>query len=454
MPRQLTIQAFPTPLKIASLLRFPLQSGSLRLHPLGQNLLARLLTFAPLHSPEFFGLVSNDAEVAVYASADMVLKAVDDLCATQQEMEKWIEVTVDVWKVFQVDGEGMGGQKGESSSDQRSIIYTVTAVLAKAGISCKYQSSYYADFVLVKNEQFAETTELFQSCGWSVEDSDHTPTSQSSAQVSTRSRSPPTPRGYPSRQSTSSLPEASNEWITYYDSPAAAVTIPRRRARPHTADECVGSNEQARRGGGLRSLADCGVKRRSMSNVLDLQKDERLLAHGQELELMSVRDERPSLHKPHIGLESERVEDAILAQHDSEKQQRTVESLMVSEVVSSWSEALVEQLDSLLLDQESESGIDRAEERRPSTPSSVTIDMGADMHRSGSLMYSVFPSCPIRSSASDARFESTSSSAPVGASVSHLSGGAGTGDKESRSRKPNVARRSWQWVTRKECVTD
>lgn len=150
-----------------------------------------------------------------------------------------------------------------------------------------------------------------------------------------------------------------------------------------------------------------------MSNVLDLQKGERPLAHGQELELMSVRDERPSLHKPHIGLESERVEDAILAQHDSEKQQRTVESLMVSEVVSSWSEALVEQLDSLLLDQESESGIDRAEERRPSTPSSVTIDMGADMHRSGSLMYSVFPSCPIRSSASDARFESTSSSAPV-----------------------------------------
>lgn len=63
--------------------------------------------------------MSNDAEVAVYASADMVLKAVDDLCATQQEMEKWIEVTDDVWKVFQVDGEGMGGQKGESSSDQR-----------------------------------------------------------------------------------------------------------------------------------------------------------------------------------------------------------------------------------------------------------------------------------------------------------------------------------------------
>jgi hypothetical protein len=63
--------------------------------------------------------VSNDAEVAVYASADMVLKAVDDLCVTQQEKEKWIEVTDDVWKVFQVDGEGIGGPKGESSSDQR-----------------------------------------------------------------------------------------------------------------------------------------------------------------------------------------------------------------------------------------------------------------------------------------------------------------------------------------------
>ncbi|KAJ9101760.1 hypothetical protein QFC21_003099 [Naganishia friedmannii] len=416
MPRQLTIQ-------IASLIRAPLQSGSSRLHPLAQNLLARLLTFAPLHSPEFFGLVGNDVEIAVYASADMIRRAVDDLCATQQQQDKWIEVTDDMWKVFQVDGEGMGGLKGEDDADQ---------LLAEAGISCKYQSSYYADFVLVKSQRFAETMELFQNCGckalssssitWlirtpfgtgAVEDpSDHTPTSPSSAHGSSRSRSPQTPRGHPSRQSTSSLPEVSNEWITYYDSPAAAVTVPRRRPRPHTADECIGNNQQARRRGGLRSLANGGVKRRSMSNVLDLQRGERL-ERDREEEAWFANEENANLQSFRVELEDERDPEVILPQQGNDKRYGEGGSLEGSDVASSWSEALAEQLDGLLLEQRSEPSLKNAEESRSSTPPSMTINLSRSKKPTRDLMYDISPSCPVRSSGQDLHVESASSSAPM-----------------------------------------
>ncbi|KAJ9116966.1 hypothetical protein QFC22_004624 [Naganishia vaughanmartiniae] len=418
MPRQLSIQAFPTPLRIASLIRCPDKSGSSQLHPLAHNLLARLITFAPLHSPEFFGLVSNDAETAVYAAADMVQKAVDDLCATQQEQDKWIEVAEESWKAFQIDGEGTGGQKGEDAGEQQSIIHTVTAVLAEAGISCKYQSSYYADFVLVKTQCFAETMELFQNCGWSVEDpSDHTPTSPSSAQVSLRSRSPQTPRGHPSRQSTSSLPEASNEYITYYDSPVVPDTVPRRRTRPHTADGCLGNNQQARRGGGLRSLADGGVKRRSMSTMLDLQKDERLERDRKEESRVSKEQTRLQNFRVEVDQRRDRED----FQFSDIKYERDDEGdrLSANEVVPSWAEALVEQLDDLLLDQKSNSIIAGAEERRSSTPASVTIDMSGTANGTSALMYPVLPSCPIRSGSQHRPTEATRSTAPV---VSQLQG--------------------------------
>jgi hypothetical protein len=68
-----------------------------------------------------------------------------------------------------------------------SSIHPVTASLADAGIHCKYQSSYYADFILVsrscldmrmvslirysvqvKDEQYEQTVALVRACGCKI----------------------------------------------------------------------------------------------------------------------------------------------------------------------------------------------------------------------------------------------------------------------------------------------
>ncbi|KAJ9100890.1 hypothetical protein QFC20_005379 [Naganishia adeliensis] len=168
MTQRLTIQAFPTPIRIATLLLSSRgKVGGASLHPLAHNLLARLIAFAPLHSPEFFAIISNDVEVGVYAAAEMVQRAMVDMrgWALQEYEGGWIEVVDEEWRVLQVDGEQVG-QNWEQ--DGHSSIHPVTASLADAGIHCKYQSSYYADFILVKDEHFAETVALVRNCGCKI----------------------------------------------------------------------------------------------------------------------------------------------------------------------------------------------------------------------------------------------------------------------------------------------
>jgi hypothetical protein len=113
-------RAFPTPIRIATLLlssHGAVSGGSL--HPLAHNLLARLIAFAPLHSPEFFAIISNDVEVGVYAASEMVRRAIGEVrgWALQECEKRWIEVVDEEWRVLQVDGEQVGQNGGQDGRE-------------------------------------------------------------------------------------------------------------------------------------------------------------------------------------------------------------------------------------------------------------------------------------------------------------------------------------------------
>lgn len=115
-------RAFPNPIRIATLLlSSPVPGGGDTLHPLAHNLLARLIAFAPLHSPEFFAIIDNDVEIGVYAAAEMMQRAMSEVqvWGLQQKGEGWIEVADEEWRVLQVDGEQValnGEQDGQCES--------------------------------------------------------------------------------------------------------------------------------------------------------------------------------------------------------------------------------------------------------------------------------------------------------------------------------------------------
>ncbi|GHJ86370.1 hypothetical protein NliqN6_2772 [Naganishia liquefaciens] len=216
MTLTLTIQTLPTPIRIVSLLLSP------QLHPLSEAVLNWLITFAPRQSPEFFALVSDDVEVCVYASSRMVDALMDHVEGWNVAIGAgaWIEVHDEKWSVLQMDA-------GDASEELDSSVHLVTASLADAGIRCKYRSSYYADFILVADEQLEKTIALVRVHGWTVDTNLSTPRTPSPP------ISPHLPAARQARYSTSSLP-ITNEWITYTDTPARP-----RKKRPHTADEVV-----------------------------------------------------------------------------------------------------------------------------------------------------------------------------------------------------------------------
>lgn len=116
----LLFRAFPTPIRIATLLLSPRSTANGgALHPLAHNLLARLIAFAPLHSPEFFAIISNDVEVGVYAAAEMVRRAIVEArgWAMQGFEEGCIEVVEEEWRVLQVDGEQVGQDGGQDGRE-------------------------------------------------------------------------------------------------------------------------------------------------------------------------------------------------------------------------------------------------------------------------------------------------------------------------------------------------
>lgn len=78
-----------------------------------------MIAFAPLHSPEFFAIISNDVEVGVYAAAEMVQRAMVDVrgWALQEYEGGWIEVVDEEWRVLQVDGEQVGQNGGQDGRE-------------------------------------------------------------------------------------------------------------------------------------------------------------------------------------------------------------------------------------------------------------------------------------------------------------------------------------------------
>jgi hypothetical protein len=78
-----------------------------------------LIAFAPLQSPEFFAIISNDVEVGVYAAAEMIGRAIAEAreWASQESEEGWIEVVEEEWRVLQVDGEQVGQDGGQDGRE-------------------------------------------------------------------------------------------------------------------------------------------------------------------------------------------------------------------------------------------------------------------------------------------------------------------------------------------------
>lgn len=127
-----------------------------------------------MQSPEFFALVSDDVEVCVYASAGMVTGLLDEVEGWDVGIRgAWMEVGDAEWRLLQLDAGDASDESRMSfhllleegylayRSGEVSSIHPVTASLADAGIRCKYQSSYYTDFILVRFAAASRYDDLF-----------------------------------------------------------------------------------------------------------------------------------------------------------------------------------------------------------------------------------------------------------------------------------------------------
>ncbi|KAK4688294.1 hypothetical protein P7C73_g1819, partial [Tremellales sp. Uapishka_1] len=110
-------------------------------------------------TPEFFNVTSNRIEMAIFASVDLI-------------GEEWSVADEGVkinpnWRVFEItSGDEDDGDAGNYDSPH---LRHVSAPLAKEGISILYQSSYFTDFLLVKEEDFERTSRIFASQGWHID---------------------------------------------------------------------------------------------------------------------------------------------------------------------------------------------------------------------------------------------------------------------------------------------
>ncbi|KAJ9113825.1 hypothetical protein QFC19_000018 [Naganishia cerealis] len=181
-----------------------------------------------------------------------------------------------------------------------------------------------------------------------------------------------------------------------------AVTVPRRCPRPRTADSCIGNG--TRGGGGLRSLTECSLKRRSVSNVLDLKRDER--ADSPQAEVTGVK---PSVPGSQVELQEDRDGEIFLCEEICQ------EGLVVSNMPQpGWSNMLVDELNGPFLKQEREPNSMCVEGEGAITPS-MTIDMAQSINDTGpSLQTNNYSSCPVQ------RPLSHPFSAPTASRMAHI----------------------------------
>ncbi|ORY22035.1 hypothetical protein BCR39DRAFT_562461 [Naematelia encephala] len=115
---------------------------------------------APALSDEFFNITSNRIEIAIFGSVALVAKQWEGAGAIDTE------VLINApWRVYEISS----GEVGDVGNHDSPHLRYVSIPLARAGISILYQSSYFTDFLLVKESDFTRASEIFASEGWHID---------------------------------------------------------------------------------------------------------------------------------------------------------------------------------------------------------------------------------------------------------------------------------------------
>ncbi|WWC71054.1 uncharacterized protein I206_105007 [Kwoniella pini CBS 10737] len=159
---------------------------------------------------EFFNLTCNQIEMAIFGSLDLINNEWSLISFKEEEKGEKIIISNN-WRVFEISS----GDQDEIGNFDSPHLRHVSAPLAKAGISILYQSSYFTDFLLVKESDFEKAHSIFANQGWQVDPC---------AAPSTRRRSLLSPLT-PSHSSFSPLRPASTPTpeITVLSSPLACI---------------------------------------------------------------------------------------------------------------------------------------------------------------------------------------------------------------------------------------
>ncbi|WVQ84389.1 hypothetical protein IAT38_006541 [Cryptococcus sp. DSM 104549] len=178
-------------------------------------------------SPEFFNITSNRIEMAIFGSVQLITQE----WANLHDPDVLINAT---WRVFEISS----GDEGDVGNYDSPHLRHVSAPLARAGISILYQSSYFTDFLLVKESEFEKAAGIFARQGWHLDNLSlppryppHTPltsTPTHAHQQTTPSptRTPPTPRSALSPAWTARTPPLTpHPEITVLPNPLACVGL-------------------------------------------------------------------------------------------------------------------------------------------------------------------------------------------------------------------------------------
>ncbi|TYJ56446.1 hypothetical protein B9479_002849 [Cryptococcus floricola] len=151
-------------------------------------------------SPEFFNITSNRIEAS---GSLMSMFGSVQLMAQEWAATADSEVLISPdWRVFEISS----GDEDDVGNYDSPHLRHVSAPLARAGISILYQSSYFTDFLLVKESDFEKAAGIFSQQGWHVSPTAPsprrplplpTPTTSSFSSFSTSSSPSPTPSPQP-----------------------------------------------------------------------------------------------------------------------------------------------------------------------------------------------------------------------------------------------------------------
>nr|ODN92340.1 hypothetical protein L204_05439 [Cryptococcus depauperatus CBS 7855] len=119
-------------------------------------------------SPEFFNITSNRVEMAVFGSVQLISQEWSDVAHAD------VLISSD-WRVYEITS----GDEDDVGNYDSPHLRHVSSPLARAGISILYQSSYFTDFLLVKESDFERASEIFTEQGWNVVGGTASPTMDS-----------------------------------------------------------------------------------------------------------------------------------------------------------------------------------------------------------------------------------------------------------------------------------